>query len=421
MSLLGALSSAVSALNAQSQAISMISDNLANVSTNGYKTTSASFASLVTASTSTTAYSSGGVTTYSRSNITAQGLLTTTSNATDIAISGNGFFPVQSGEDSSAVYYTRNGAFTVDSEGYLVNAGNYLLGWKTDADGNVVGGATSGALQRIDTDELASIASATTSASLSATLPAEAAVGDTFTSTMEVYDSLGTAANTTITWEKTGENEWSATFANPTLASDSSVQAGTVSSDPIEITFNEDGTLASTDPNPPVLAIENWTTGAADSSISLDLGTAGTADGLSQYSSGADTPSVSVVVNQDGVSYGSLSGISVDTDGNVVASYDNGETRSIYKIPVATFTNANGLEAMSNGLYAETSASGTSVLHESGQDGAGEISGSTLEGSTADTNSEFSNMIAAQQAYSASAQVVTAVNDMFDTLISAVR
>jgi flagellar hook protein FlgE len=419
MSLLGAMNSAISALNAQSQAISMISDNLANSSTYGYKTTSASFESLVTASGSTTSYSSGGVTASSRSDISAQGLLTTTSTSTNVAISGNGFFPVSASADASVINYTRNGAFTTDSDGYLVNNGYYLLGWPTDASGNVIGGETQGALTAIDTNALASSAAATTSASLSATLPADAAVGDTYTSTMELYDSLGTAANTEVTWEKTGDNQWTATFGNPTLASDASVSAGTVTSSPITIDFNSDGTLASTSPASPSLTIGSWTTGAADSTIALNLGTAGSADGLSQYTTGSSD--VQLEVSQDGVGYGSLTGVSVNDDGDVVASYSNGQTRSVYKIPVATFTNANGLSAMSDGVYAQTAESGTATLHESGKDGAGSVEGGMVEESTTDTNGEFSSMLAAQQAYSASAQVITAVNKMFDTLISAVR
>ena len=418
MSLLGALNSAVSALHAQSQAIAMISDNLANASTPGYKTTSASFAELVTGS-SARAYSSGGVVATARADVSAQGLLTQTGTATNVAILGNGFFPVRNGTDGSAIYYTRNGDFRLDSSGFLTNNGYTLLGWRTDADGNVIGGETAGALQPIDANVLSSIASPTTKASLSATLPADAAVGDTFTSTMEVFDSLGTAANTTITWQKTGDNQWTATFANPTLASDSSTVAGTVTSSPITINFNDDGTLASTDPASPTLTIGGWRTGAADSSIALDLGTAGSADGLSQYTTSSSN--VSLQVDQDGVKFGSFTGVSIDSKGAVVASYDNGETRTIYKIPVTTFPNADGLTPMSYGIYAASPDAGTPVLHESGQGGAGVIKGGTLEESGTDTNAEFSKMIAAQQAYSASAQVITAVNKMFDTLLGAVR
>jgi flagellar hook protein FlgE len=149
------------------------------------------------------------------------------------------------------------------------------------------------------------------------------------------------------------------------------------------------------------------------------MGTANKADGLSQYTTGAS--SVSLQVSQDGVAYSKLTGVKVDDNGNVMASYDNGQSRAIYKVPVATFNNPDGLTATDGGIYTETSDSGTAVLHESGEGGAGTVEGGKLEESTTDTSAEFSKMIAAQQAYSASAQVITAVNKMFDTLVSAAR
>ena len=421
MSLTGALSSAVSALSAQSQSIAMVSDNLANSSTIGYKTTTASFTDLVT-NASTSSYSSGGVLASGRSNISEQGLLTATGTATNLAISGSGFFAVSSATDGSSVYYTRDGSFETDSDGYLVNNGNYLLGWRTDADGNVVGGESAGGLTAVDTDIVASTASPTTTTTIQANLPADAAVNDTFTTDMQVYDSLGTAESLEVTWTKTAANQWSASFSNPTLTSDTSADSGTISSGAITITFNTDGSLASTSPSPPTVSISGWTTGAADSTITLNLGTAGKADGLTQYSSGSDSPTVDLTsVTSNGMAYGSLSGVSIGDDGIVTASYTNGQKIAIYKVPVATFTNANGLLATSGSLYIETTASGHATLHEAGTGGAGDIKGGELEASTTDSSEEFSTMIAAQQAYSASAQVITAVNKMFDTLLSAVR
>lgn len=421
MSLTGALSSAISALSAQSQAIAMVSDNLANSSTTGYKTTSASFTDLVTNANSSS-YSSGGVLVSSRTNISAQGLLTATGTATNLAISGSGFFAVSTSKDGEGVYYTRDGSFETDSDGYLVNNGNYLLGWRTDADGNVVGSESTGSLTAVDTNIIANTASATTSTTFQANLPADAAVGDTFTTDMEAYDSLGTAESLEVTWKKTADNTWSASFSNPTLSSDSSTQAGTVTSGAITVTFNSDGSLASTLPSPATVTIGSSTTGAADSTISLNFGTPGKADGLTQYSSGSDSPTVDLTsVTSNGMAYGTLSGVSIGDDGIVTASYSNGQKIAVYKIPVATFTNPNGLQAASGGLYAETTASGKATLHEAGTGGAGDIKGGELEASTTDSSEEFSTMIAAQQAYSSSAQVITAVNKMFDTLLSAVR
>jgi flagellar hook protein FlgE len=421
MSLTGAINSAVSGLNAQSAALAIVANNLANTSTTGYKTTTTSFSSMLAGSTGVdSTVASGGVVASGVSNISAQGQLTDSEVSTNMAISGSGFFAVAASTEDSSVYYTRNGEFSVDSEGYLVNNGYYLMGWETDADGNVIGNATNGNLVAIDTDAIASIAEATSTMSMVANLPANAVDGDTFTSSVEVYDSLGTAATVSITWEKTGENEWTATFSNPTSA-DGTTEIGEVTSDPITISFNGDGTLAGTDPSPPTLSIENWTTGASDSAIALDMGDAGAATGLSQYSSGSDELSVSLTTDQDGNALGSLSGISIAEDGTVSGVYDNGMTRALYKVPLTTFTNADGLSALSGGIYQATTESGSGTLKTAGSDGAGTIYGSQLELSTADTNTEFAKMMAAQQAYSGAAQVVSAVNSMFDTLMSAIR
>jgi flagellar hook protein FlgE len=416
MSLSGALSAAVSGLNSQSNALAIVATNLANTSTTGYKAVSASFASLLTDSNSKT----GGVSMNTVSNVSAQGLLATSTTTTNMAISGNGFFVVSSGANASDINYTRNGEFSVDDEGYLVSNGYYLQGWATDADGNVLGTASTDNLVSVDTNAISTIAKATSTASMIANLPAEAAVGDSFTSSLEVYDSLGTAANVTVTWTKTAANEWSASFSDPTLASDSTQDLGDTTGS-IAITFNGDGTLASTNPNPPVVSITGWSTGATDSSITLNFGAAGSASGLSQYSSGASELSVTVETTQDGVAFGTLTSIEIGDNGTVNAIYDNGMTRAIYKIPVATFTNSNGLTAMSGGIYAASTASGTSTLRIAGTNGAGDILGSRLELSTTDTNEEFSKMMAAQQAYSGAAQVMSAASSMFDTLISAVR
>ncbi|HEY0329025.1 MAG TPA: flagellar hook protein FlgE [Rhodopseudomonas sp.] len=434
MSLSGALSSAISALSAQSQAMAMISDNIANSQTVGYKTTTASFQDLVTGSTSATSYSSGGVTTLSKSNISDQGLLTTTTSSTDIGISGNGFFPVTTALTGGQTLYSRAGSFTKDDAGYLVSSGGaYLLGWRTDAEGNVIGSASADNMVPIDTSVAATSGSASTETTFALNLPADAtstndatpnAATDTFTSSMSVYDSQGAANSIQVTWQKTGTNTWSASFGNPTLSSDSTKTTGTTATESVVLTFNTDGSLKSTDPASPSISV-NWTNGAGTgtsttSTIALNLGT-GT-DGVTQYSSGASTPAIDLTsIQSDGLPYGKLSSIAVGGDGNVNATYSNGQTIAIYKIPVATFTAPDQLEAESNGLYSATMASGGAVVQASGANGAGTIKGGELEASTTDTNEEFSNMISAQQAYSAASQVITAVNKMYDTLISAMR
>ncbi|MCV0424223.1 MAG: flagellar hook protein FlgE [Roseibium sp.] len=418
MSLQGALNAAISALSAQSTALSTISDNLANSQTTAYKSSSTSFSSLVAGSGSN---SSGGVSASVVSNVDQQGLLVQSTEATHLAIEGDGFFIVSEGTDATSTYYTRNGEFTVDSEGYLTNGEYYLLGWATDVDGNPISGTSENALEPIDLDSVQSSVDATTSVEFQANLPADAAVGDSFETTFEVYDSLGTTSTVTATYEKTAENTWEITYSDPTLSSTGET-VGTVTSDPVEVTFNEDGTLASTDPNPAVLTIEDWTTGAEDSTISLDLGETNGTDGLTQYASDDGEPAIDVQsIDQDGLAYGNLSSIEIADDGSVIAFFDNGEERPIYQIPVATFGNPDGLDEMSSGIYARSSSSGNATLHEPGEGGAGTVQGGWLEASTVDTGDEFSKMLSAQQAYSAASQIMSTANDMFDTLIDAVR
>jgi flagellar hook protein FlgE len=417
MSLSGAISSAVSALQAQSTVLSIVSDNLANSSTTGYKASYASFQSLLTGSLSTTTYSSGGVSVTARSSVTESGLLTETDNWSDLAVDGSGFLTVA--DSDGTLYYTRNGEFTLEEDGTLTVSGYTLVGWATDADGNVVGGTTASNLESVDVDELTSYASATTEISIAANLPANAETDATFASEVEIVDSLGTSSTSTVTWTKTGENTWTASISDPVDADGNTV--GTVSSSTITITFNEDGTLASTDPSPAELTITDWTTGASDSTISLDLGEADSSTGLTQYSDDSDELSVSATVTQDGLEYGTLSSVAVEDDGTVTATYSNGASIAIYKLAVATFTNADGLTALSGAVYAASSDSGDATLNIAGSNGAGTIAGGTLEASTTDTTSEFSTMIAAQQAYSAAAQVLSTASDMFDSLLSAVR
>jgi flagellar hook protein FlgE len=168
--------------------------------------------------------------------------------------------------------------------------------------------------------------------------------------------------------------------------------------------------------------ISDFSSGAADSDITLDIGTVGGTDGLTQYASTSSTLSISnVTTEQDGALYGELSGISIDADGLVTANFDNGISLAIYQIPIATFSNPKGLTLVSGTTYDENTAAGQVHLNLPGEGGAGSLVASALEGSTTDIASEFNKMIIAQQAYSAASQVVSAAGDMFDTLMQSVR
>lgn len=425
MSLYAALTSAVSALQAQSTALAAVSQNIANASTTAYKTTEVSFESLVTGSSSSSNNASGSVITSAYQSMSEQGQISTTSVSTNIAIDGDGFFVVSDAVDNtpSAYNYSRNGDFSADSDGYLINSeGYYLLGQKTDEDGDVVAANSNdlNSLEPIDVSSISGSAGATSEVTLDLNLPADADTGDTFITSFEVFDSLGVSHTIEQTWEKTAANSWTLGLDNPYTTSDSNTASGTISPSTITITFDGDGKLASYSSN--AISITGYTSGASDSNFTLDLGTIGDADGLTQYSSSSADPDIEIsLIDSDGVRYGQLSGITIDDDGLVTASFDNGLNQVIYQIPVATFSNPNGLTHVDGTVYDENQAAGNYNLRLPGEGSAGTIVSSALELSMTDTSDEFNKMIIAQQAYSSAAQVISTTSDMFDTLIGAVR
>lgn len=397
---------------------------MANASTVGYKELTTNFKTLVTNPYSSSSLNTGGVVVSSIQHVDLQGLIESSDTSTNIAIDGNGYFVVTNTADSNSFYYTRAGSFSTDDEGYLVNEnGYYLQGWPVDSDGNLVNGSGSvSSLETINLNSISGAAQATSTIEMVANLPADAAVGDTFTTSSEIYDLLGVSHTIEYTWEKTNSNEWELSVSNPTLGSDSTDKSGTLTGSPITITFDSDGNLDSTSPDPVTLSITAWETGASDSTITLDLGTSGRTDGLSQFSSEDGDPQVSVTsVNQDGLQFGDLASVSIQSDGLVIATFDNGMSRTVYQIPLASFNNPNGLQLVSGNAYLATVDSGTYTLNVPGYGGTGSINGSSLEASTVTTSEELTDMIVAQQAYSAASQVISTSQDMFDALISSVR
>jgi flagellar hook protein FlgE len=177
MSLYGAMMTGVAGLSANSTALSVASSNIANVNTVGYKTATSEFSTLLASAAGTSDPSSAGVTATAGQNVTQQGLLTTTSSSTDLAISGNGFFVVSSSPtDTSTQEYTRAGSFTTDSSGNLKNAsGLYLMGWALDSDGNTPTNPND--LSLINVSNLSGKAVASTKITLQANLQASATDG----------------------------------------------------------------------------------------------------------------------------------------------------------------------------------------------------------------------------------------------------
>lgn len=188
------------------------------------------------------------------------------------------------------------------------------------------------------------------------------------------------------------------------------------------VSFNADGTPKEI--NTDKIAIE-WGNGASDmtgnyyesSQINLYIGDANTANGLTQLAGKFTTN----YVTQDGAKYGSYTGVSISEDGIVTAIFDNGETRAIAQIPIATFVDANALEALTGNAYIETTSSGNATLRTAGEGGAGVISSNSLEESTVDIAEEFTDMITTQRAYSAASKIITTADSMLEELLTIKR
>ena len=524
MSFYGAMFAGVSGLGAQSQALGVISDNISNVNTTGYKSNASRFSTLVTQQSLATSYAPGGVTFNRQSLIDHQGLLQATGSATDVAISGNGMFIVQatpSGSSGDAFFFTRAGSFSPDQDGFLRNtAGYYLMGWATDSTGTPIASnlSTMTALELINVSGVSGNAVPTSAVDLGANLPATAEAGDDFVTNVQLFDSLGVPHDLAFTWTKSSLNQWNLSIQAPTGSSSITIDdasgapyaaAGRLdfAAQPVDgntivigattyefnsvggvgagntavaigadvaatvanlvaavgdarvtasgstvhitqsaagaaLTVNPTGTPALgqsvtgaftvpalTAPTPAVtfsgdgtpsgfnvasIDVADWQSGAADSTIALNLGSLGLGDGLTQFSG-----SYSIgFINQNGVQFGSFSGVSIGEDGLVTALFDNGETLPIYSIPLATFANPNGLSAKTGNIYlALRNRRATPILREAKSSGAGSIAAGALENSTVDLGTEFTNMIIAQRAYSAATKIITTADEMLDELV----
>ena len=428
MSLYGALAIGIAGLNANSQALSATSSNIANVNTVGYKEATSSFSTFLNAESGVGNNSSAGVAATIGQDITTQGLPTTTSSNTDLSISGNGFFVVATNNSPTATQeFTRAGSFTPDASGNLVNtAGLYLLGYKLDSAGNVPSNTSS--LSMVNVTGLSGTAQASSTMTLQANLqasstvdaayvPGDMAAGNVtpdFDRTINVYDSQGAQQPVTFSFVKTGANAWAyeATYAgDPTNVTSTSLSQGTIA-------FNSDGTLANVNGNAPAsgtipLNIP-WAaaSGLQPQTVSLNLGTVGGTSGLTQY----DAPSALNGSTVDGSAFGSVTGVTVGKDGTVTAQFSNGLSQDVYKVPLATFTNPDGLGQVSGNAYVASKSSGAANINLADSGSAGAIQSQSLEGSTVDLATEFTNLITTQRAYSACARIITTADQMLQQL-----
>jgi flagellar hook protein FlgE len=436
MSLFGSLFTGVSALSAQSQAMGMISNNIANVNTTGYKRNEASFSSLVTQAGRSTIYSPGGVRAATEQTVNQQGTPQQTASTTDVAISGSGFFVVQqspTGSSSQETLYTRAGSFSEDENGYLRNAnGFYLMGWEIGDDGELVDAtADVASLTPVSVGFESGRTKQTTQADIVLNLDARQSITAStphFSRSMTVYDSLGqaqqlkldfTALDPTVetnpsTWALKITDPSGGTFNNPATDTEINMKLvfgpdGKIDKDATINLPENIGILTLTDGNLDIgLSGINWTNNS-DPTQGITIDISGMTQSASDYSVGT--------INQDGAELGLRTGIAIDTDGNVVASFSNGLTQNLARIPIATFTNPNGLQERTGNVYIQTSDSGAYNLRDAGTAGAGNIATSSLEASNVDLADEFSRMIITQRAYSAGTKIISTTDQMLTELL----
>ncbi|WP_375689967.1 flagellar hook protein FlgE [Pseudooceanicola sp. LIPI14-2-Ac024] len=430
MSVSNAMSSGVAGLLANSTAVERISYNIANANTVGYRR---SFAQMVTAGSSNpTSSQATGVKTSTTYTNDTDGSYQSTSVASNLAISGNGFFVVtQSLGGGAANVFTRVGSFEPDADGFLRNAGgNYLLGFAYDDTGSL------GSVDRGSFDSLVPInignqtiaGSATSAVSISGNLPSQetgAAAGDPFVSSTEYYTALGAAERLSFSWQPgTTANQWTLTVSD-----------GTTDYGSVTVDFNDSGTLAgspatysgvtslatapaafafNTATGEMTLTIDNGTT---PQTMTVDLGAPDTFDGMTQFA--GDYSALNTEV--DGAESGTLSRVEIDEYGDVWGVFDNGARKAMYSIPLATFTNPNGLLTSDNAYFAASGDSGDFTLSAAGQGEAGTINSGGLESSNVDIATELTQLIQRQRAYSSNAKIITTADEMLDEAVKLKR
>jgi flagellar hook protein FlgE len=447
MSLFGAIDTAISGLGAQSAAFGNISDNVANSQTTGFKRIDTSFEDYLT--TSTPQQNQPGAVVAQPNYINnVQGAITQSDNPLALAIAGQGFFPVSqaTGQTNNAPtfnpqqFYTRDGDFSMDKNGFLVNtAGQFLNGWAVNPTTNIV---NQNAVNPIQVTQTSYNPVASTTVTLLANLPATPASGTAIAGTpissqINVYDALGSAHTVTLNWVQNASNAWTVqvnvpdgvtSATDPTKVPDAGsadVTFGSLSGNGVpegtigQIAANagDPGTVTTTGYVAGQPATVNFTTnfGSGPQTIQLNLGTYGSAAGVTQY---AGTAYSLLGLTQNGVPPGSFSGVTAQANGDVVVNYNNGQTRTIAQVPIVTFNAPNSLQRQNGQAFTATLASGTPLANAASTNGAGNIVTGSIENSNVDIATQFSQLIVAQQAYSANAKVVTSADQMLQITIN---
>ncbi|WP_028585480.1 flagellar hook protein FlgE [Desulfogranum mediterraneum] len=425
MGIQSAMFSGVSGLNTNSQAMSVIGNNLANTNTLGFKGARSVFSDLL----SSNVFGSGGTSQVGRGvglstidNIFSQGTFETTNSDTDVAIEGEGFFVVSELANES-MYYTRAGAFRFNEEGYLVNPENFIVQGKAFDDAGVLLPGDPGNIQVTNvglieakpTGELTYTTNLDANSDELGVGAIDAALPATYnyTASSQVFDSLGEPHLVSVYWrlEDTATNTWGMAYA---------VDGGAAVALPDKLAFDGKGLLDTDgdgnptgEADPPLVSaitIADWGNGS-DLNQVIDL----TFD-CTQF----DSASVVIGQNQDGYGAGELTNVAIDGDGIVVASYSNGEEVKIAQLVLAKFQNPGGLSLAGSNQYAATEESGTIRIGLPGPE-LGKIFTNSLEQSNVDMGQEFVKMITTQRGFQANSKIISTVDEMLGELINLKR
>ena len=397
---------ALSGLTAASSALDITSNNISNADTTGFKSSQAEFGDVFSSSAVNlnTSASGEGVQLISSAQQFTQGDITTTSSPLDMAISGNGFFTLDS---PSGFVYTRNGEFTEDQNGNVTTAtGQFLQVYPPLANG----GFNTGALQNLNLNTAQSAPQATSTGVVTLNLPSDDTVPtaapfdptnpNTYSQSTSttVYDSLGNSYPATFYFSQTATpGTWDVDMTV------NGTQVGTTQT----LTFNSAGTL--TTPANGNVSFGGYTPadGATAMNMTFNFGD------TTQYGTSFGVNSIT----QNGYTTGQLSTVSVDSTGVVSAVYTNGRSTDLGQLAIANFPNPQGLQQLTDTDWAQTFASGTVVSGTAGSAGFGTVQSSSLESSNVDLTTELVNMITEQRAFQANAQVITTADQMSQTVI----
>ncbi len=428
--LLSSFYSSLSGLQANATALNVIGNNLANINTAGFKRSRGNFAQIMSGAAQGLSGAGNPIQTGLGTKNTEtvarfdQGSIQTTGIKTHLALQGEGFFQTLS---NGAAAYTRAGNFSFDSQGLLIAAnGGRVQGWTgANPDGTL---NTSNGIGDIQIDfGVAAVPKATERARLVANLSAEAAPGDAYQTSIEVFDSKGVAHQLTLDFTKdAAAGRWNYQFS----FNDGTVSTTAPNQGDGFIVFGADGRLSQIDGTSiaaagaanRVIGISNLNSGAADMLIEWDLIEFGSAPAdnagfITQFGSNFNVGSLF----QDGFGSGLLQDIDFSQDGTMVGFFDNGLTLELARVAIALFNNNLGLRQIDGGFFQATASSGPASIDPTGAGGRGSVLASSLESSNVDIAEEFSDLIIHQRGYQSNSRTITTTDQLFQEALTLKR